>query len=94
MTNRPRRIVVAASLAAALCLADPALAAPRIYIPVPPPPIVVETRPVAPGPRHVWVGGYHRWDGGQEVEVRMRPADILRWARIFSSDALDPLALC
>ena len=33
-------------------------------------------------------------DGGQEVEVRLRPADILRWARIFSSDALDPLALC
>jgi putative transposase len=31
---------------------------------------------------------------GQEVEVRMRPADILRWARFFSSDALDPLALC
>ncbi|HEY6483079.1 MAG TPA: hypothetical protein VIY54_06085, partial [Steroidobacteraceae bacterium] len=33
-------------------------------------------------------------DGGQDVKVRMRRADILRWAHVFNSDALDPLALC
>ena len=32
-----------------------------------PPPAVVEVIPVAPSPRHVWVPGYHRWDGHQHV---------------------------
>ena len=67
MTHRFRGILVGAALSAAFCFADAALAAPRIYIRVPPPPIVVETRPVAPGPRHIWRGGYHRWDGSRYV---------------------------
>lgn len=40
-----------------------ASAGPRVYVRVGPPAAVVETRLVAPGPRHVWIAGYHRWDG-------------------------------
>jgi hypothetical protein len=56
--------IAAAGLAVVLSLfPTTAPAAPRIYVRIPPPPLVVETRPAAPGPRHVWVEGYHRWDG-------------------------------
>ncbi len=45
-------------------LAVPATAAPvRVYVNVPPPPVVVESRGVAPGRNYVWIGGFHRWDG-------------------------------
>ena len=41
----------------------------HIYVRVGPPPVVVEH----PGPRPhrgwVWVGGFHRWDGGRYVWV-------------------------
>ena len=40
---------------------------PRIYIPAPPPAPIVEVRPVAPSGRHVWIEGYHRWDGNAYV---------------------------
>jgi hypothetical protein len=60
-----------------------ALSAPRIYVNVPPPPLVVETRPPAPGPRHVWVQGYHRWDGHAYAWVpgtwRQAPRARARW---------------
>ena len=35
----------------------------RIYVAGPPPPHQVEVIGVAPSPRHVWIAGYHRWDG-------------------------------
>jgi hypothetical protein len=35
----------------------------RVYVRVGPPPAIAETRAVAPGPHHVWIAGYHRWDG-------------------------------
>lgn len=62
-------VLGAAAFAAALAIASPALAAPRIYVRIPPPPVVIETAPVAPSPRHVWIGGYHRWDGRTYVWV-------------------------
>lgn len=34
-----------------------------VYAPEPPPPAIVETITVAPGPRYVWVGGEWIWDG-------------------------------
>lgn len=46
-----------------------AQAAPRVYVRVAPPAPIVEVVPVAPSPRHVWVGGYHRWDGRAYVWV-------------------------
>ena len=41
----------------------------RVYIGLPPPPVIVETVPILPSPRHVWVPGYHRWDGRVYVWV-------------------------
>ena len=35
----------------------------RVYVKVEPPKVIVEERSPAPSPRHVWVTGYHRWDG-------------------------------
>jgi len=35
----------------------------RVYVRYGPPPPIVEVRAIAPGPRYVWVDGYHRWDG-------------------------------
>ncbi|HTD53636.1 MAG TPA: hypothetical protein VK780_11475 [Thermoanaerobaculia bacterium] len=47
----------------ALLWTRPAEAGVRVYVGVAPPPVVVETVPVAPSPRHVWIPGFHRWDG-------------------------------
>ena len=35
----------------------------EIVVGVKPPRVVVEHRPSRPSPQHVWIGGYHRWDG-------------------------------
>jgi hypothetical protein len=59
-------------LAGALLLAAvslPAAAGVRVYVNVPPPSIRVEAHGVAPGPHHVWIDGYHRWDGVAYVWV-------------------------
>ena len=44
--------------------------------------------PPDPFQRRVMFLASRNTDGDQELEVRMRPADILRWARVFSSDAV------
>lgn len=54
-----RAAVVAVLLVAGTSLAE---AGTRVYVRVRPPAAVVQVRPVAPGPRYVWVPGYHRWD--------------------------------
>ena len=50
---------------------SPACAAPRgrVYVSVRPPAPIVAVRPPAPGPRHVWVDGYHHWNGRTYVWV-------------------------
>lgn len=61
---RPWRLpslLAAAALACALG-ASPA-SADRVYIRVAPPHPIVEVRPAAPTPGHVWVDGYHTWNG-------------------------------
>jgi hypothetical protein len=45
-----------------LALAADASAAARVYIRVGPPAPIVERRSVAPGPRHVWVPGFYRYE--------------------------------
>jgi YXWGXW repeat-containing protein len=60
-------LAVAALLTAALTPA--VVAATRVYVSIAPPPLIVETRTVAPSPTHVWIGGYHRWDGSAYVWV-------------------------
>jgi hypothetical protein len=62
------RLFLAAALLAGLLVASPARAD-RIYVRIAPPAPIVEVRTVAPSPRHVWVEGYHRWDGKVYVWV-------------------------
>ena len=57
------RLLVAAAVLAASLAASPALAAVRVYVKVAPPVPIVEVRTVAPSPTHVWIGGFHRWNG-------------------------------
>jgi len=54
--------VAAAALTSALT-ASTASALPKVYVQVAPPAPIAEVRVVAPGPKHVWVAGYHHWDG-------------------------------
>ena len=35
----------------------------EIVVKVKPPAAIVEHRSARPSPKHVWVGGYHKWDG-------------------------------
>jgi hypothetical protein len=49
-------LVFAGALALSPALAD-------IVVHVAPPHMRVETRGHRPSPKHVWVSGYHRWDG-------------------------------
>src|SRR5690349_16766591 len=46
-----------------MMLAMAPLSAAELVIKVRPPISIHERRTVRPSPRHVWVGGYHRWDG-------------------------------
>ena len=52
-----------------LMLAAPMAKAQAWRVRVVPPSAVVETVPVAPSPRHVWVPGYHRWERNRHVWV-------------------------
>jgi hypothetical protein len=54
-----RAAVVAVLLVTGTSLAE---AGTRVYVRVGPPAAVVHVRPVAPGPRYVWVPGYYRYD--------------------------------
>jgi len=60
--------VFSAVLLSTLLTAMPASAS-RVYVRVGPPAPVVEVRAVRPGPRYVWVDGYHRWNGRAYVWV-------------------------
>jgi hypothetical protein len=41
----------------------------EVVVRIAPPHAVVEKRGPAPGRDYIWVGGYHRWDGGHYVWV-------------------------
>ena len=64
-----RPLAVTAFVLATLAPALSARADERIYVRIGPPRAIVETRIVAPSPRHVWIAGYHRWDGATYVWV-------------------------
>jgi len=61
-------LVIAATLIGLLWV-SPAFAGTRIYVQIAPPVPIVETVPVAPSPAHVWIAGYHGWDGRAYVWV-------------------------
>ena len=56
-----KKTFLAAILGAAFCIGS--VNAAEVIVKLRPPAIRVERRPVRPGPRYVWVPGYHRWDG-------------------------------
>jgi len=72
-----RKFLRNALLGAAMC-AGLAQAA-EVVVQVAPPRAIVEHRAVRPSHDHVWIGGYHRWDGRAYVwepgrwEVPPRP---------------------
>jgi hypothetical protein len=78
-----KSLAVAALAAVTLVAAVPGRADARIYVRIGPPAPVAEVRAVAPGPRHVWIPGYHRWDGSAYVWVGGRwdlpPAGRAAW---------------
>ena len=51
-----------------LASVSPARAA-RVYVSIVPPPVQIEVPGPPPTPTHVWIGGYHRWDGRAYVWV-------------------------
>jgi hypothetical protein len=62
----------------------------EIVVNIAPPKVIVEHRGTAPSPQHVWIAGYHRWDGHAYVwekgrwEVPPRPHAVWvapRWTR-------------
>ena len=67
MRSLPRSLWAATVLAGALWAA-PAFAA-RVYVTVAPPAPIAEVRVVAPGPHHIWIAGFHRWDGRAYIWV-------------------------
>jgi hypothetical protein len=52
-----------AGVLALLLTSTPASARTHVYVRIGPPAPVVEVRTARPGPRFVWVDGYHRWNG-------------------------------
>jgi hypothetical protein len=56
-----KKLTSTIALGIALCMGS--AYAEEIIVKVAPPRAVVEHRVVAPSPRHVWIAGYHRWDG-------------------------------
>jgi len=80
MEGNMRRTLLTLAFGAALALGASAA---DVVVRVAPPAAVVETRPVAPGPGYVWIGGYHRWDGAAYAWVPGRwenpPRPRARW---------------
>ncbi|HLK70051.1 MAG TPA: hypothetical protein VKU19_41765 [Bryobacteraceae bacterium] len=60
-----KQFLLSAALGAVFCIGS--IHAADVVVKVRPPAIRVEKRPPAPSPRHVWVTGYHRWDGNAYV---------------------------
>ena len=60
-----KKLILSGLLGAALCVGG-AFAA-DIVVKVRPPALKVEHRSERPSVKHVWIGGYHRWDGNAYV---------------------------
>lgn len=88
MKNRVGMSLILAAVALAALVATPhpvfADVKVRVYVPSPPPPPPAEVVGVAPSHRHVWVPGFHRWDGAAYAWVpgrwALRPHARAKWA--------------
>jgi hypothetical protein len=56
-----KKFILSAVLGTAFCIGS--MHAADVVVKLRPPALKVEHRPERPSPNHVWVGGYHRWDG-------------------------------
>src|SRR6266705_5446400 len=66
MKTRPAVSILCAALAVLFLTAGCVVPPPppgAVYVRTAPPTAVVEVEGVAPGPEHVWIHGYHRWEG-------------------------------
>ncbi len=56
-----------------------------VYVGTPPPALIAEAPPPAPGVGFVWIGGYNRWEGGRYAWTPGRwerpPAGRRAWVR-------------
>lgn len=68
MNTKYFRTALAGAFLSLVLFAPPASAA-RVVVKVGPPAVRVEARGHAPSPRHVWVGGYWKWNGSAHVWV-------------------------
>ena len=72
-----RRLLLTAVFGVAIGIGSSQAA--EVVVKIAPPAPIVEQRPVAPSHDHVWIAGYHRWDGNAYVwtpgrwEVPPRP---------------------
>lgn len=78
-----RKYLGVLALAVLGLLPVPASAGVRVHVRVGPPAPIVEVRGAAPSGRHVWIPGFHRWDGNAHVWVPGRwelpPAHRKAW---------------
>jgi hypothetical protein len=69
-------VILAGGLAFQVSAAD-------VIVKIAPPRAIIEKRGEAPSPEHVWIAGYHRWDGNAYVWVPGRwekpPRPHARW---------------
>ena len=73
---------VAAPAAPTVVYEAPPVQAVEENVTVAPPPPIVEVRPPAPAPNHVWIPGYWHWNGSRHVWVGGRwsaPRAGMRW---------------
>lgn len=78
-----KRYLAMLALAGLTLVPVPAWAGVRVYLRTGPPAPIVDVRGAAPSGRHVWIPGYHRWDGKAHVWVSGRwelpPAHRKAW---------------
>jgi hypothetical protein len=60
-----RKFLLNGLIGAALCIGT--VYGAEVVVKLKPPALKVEHRSERPSPRHVWIGGYHRWDGNAYV---------------------------
>jgi hypothetical protein len=60
-----KKLILTAVLGTAFCIGS--IQAADVVVKLRPPALKVEHRPERPSHNHVWVGGYHRWDGNAYV---------------------------
>jgi hypothetical protein len=63
--NAMRKLFLSALFAVAVGIGSAQAA--EVVVKIAPPKPIVEHRAVRPSPEHVWVAGYHRWDGNAYV---------------------------